>query len=269
MKYKMIVLDMDDTLLLGDNTIGSHTKNALMKAQEMGVKVVLASGRPVKGMKKYAEELQLDHFGSYIMSYNGAKIINCRTKEELFSSMLQPKTVHHLYELSKRENVWLHTFIDDRIITEENNKYTSIESELNNLPIEEVNNLVETITIPVVKVLMCEHPDKLVVVEEKLKKELGDELSIFRSKPYFLEFIEHGVTKGSSLAKLLKETGMSPQEVIAVGDSYNDATMIELAGLGVAMGNAPDDIKQKADYVTDTFENEGVATVIEEFLLKK
>jgi Cof subfamily protein (haloacid dehalogenase superfamily) len=89
-----------------------------------------------------------------------------------------------------------------------------------------------------------------------------------RSKPFFLEFLESGVTKGSSLNHLIGKLGIKREEVIAIGDSYNDLAMIEFAGLGVAMGNAPDDIKQKADYVTDTNMNDGVAKVVEKFVLK-
>ena len=118
MNYKMIVLDMDDTLLRDDHTISEHTKKALMAAQEMGVKVVLASGRPTYAMIDVAKELKLDDYGSYILSFNGAKIINADTKEELFSSTLSPETVHHLYDISQRENVGIQTYIGDSIITE-------------------------------------------------------------------------------------------------------------------------------------------------------
>ena len=90
-----------------------------------------------------------------------------------------------------------------------------------------------------------------------------------RSKPFFLEFTEAGVTKGTSLNQLIQKLGIKREEVIAMGDSYNDQAMIEFAGLGVAMGNAPDDIKEIANYVTDTNMNDGVAKVVEKFVLKK
>lgn len=118
MTYKMIVLDLDDTLLRDDHTISPRTKEALMTAQEQGVKVVLASGRPTFAMRAIAKELQLEEYGSFILSFNGAKIINCKTDEELFSSTLSPEIVHSLYDISKEENVWIHTYIGDDIITE-------------------------------------------------------------------------------------------------------------------------------------------------------
>jgi Cof subfamily protein (haloacid dehalogenase superfamily) len=268
MPYQMIVLDLDDTLLQDDHTISDRTKRALMEAQELGVKVVLASGRPTSAMYAIAEELRLKDFGSFILSFNGAKITNCQTGEELFSSTLSPDVVNHLYELSRRENVWIHTYVGDQIITEAGNQFTTIEGEITGLEVVEVGSFVGAVSEPVVKVLMLEEPAKLATLEKKLQEELAGQLSVMRSKPFFLEFTEQGVTKGTSLSQLIQKLGIKRDEVIAIGDSYNDLAMIEFAGLGVAMGNAPDDIKEKANFVTDTNMNNGVAKVVEEFVLK-
>ncbi|WP_042347864.1 Cof-type HAD-IIB family hydrolase [Bacillus massiliigorillae] len=269
MTYKMIVLDLDDTLLRDDQTISPRTKQALMDAQEIGVKVVLASGRPTYGMKHIAEELSLSKYGSYILSFNGGKIINCQTTEEIFSSTLSCENVHNLYEISRREDVFIHTYVGDEIITEDENPFTTIESELTGLPITLVEQFKEAVYEPVVKALMVDEPEKLKVVETKLQEELSHKFSVMRSKPYFLEFTEQGVTKGTSLNHLIQVCGIKREEVIAIGDSYNDLAMIEFAGLGVAMGNAPDDIKAVANYVTDSNMNDGVAKVVDEFVLKQ
>ncbi|MGG2063341.1 Cof-type HAD-IIB family hydrolase [Bacillus sp. S14(2024)] len=267
MSYKMIVLDLDDTLLRDDHTISPRTKEALMKAQERGVKVVLASGRPTFAMWAVAKELNLEEYGSFILSFNGAKIINCKTNKELFSSTLSPEIVHNLYKTSQNEDVWIHTYIGDDIVTEENNEYTEVEAHITGMPIIEVDSFVDAVKEPVVKVLMMEAPERLVEVEKKLQQELEDQLSVMRSKPFFLEFTEAGVTKGTSLNQLIQKLSIKREEVIAMGDSYNDLAMIEFAGLGVAMGNAPDDIKAIANYVTDTNMNDGVAKVVEQFVL--
>lgn len=269
MTYKMIVLDLDDTLLRDDHTISPRTKVALMTAQEQGVKVVLASGRPTFGMRNVAKELRLEEYGSFILSFNGAKIINCKTSEEIFSSTLSPEIVHNLFEISKTEDVWIHTYIGDDIVTEENNPYTEIEGDITGMSIVVVDDFKNAVKEPVVKVLMNKEAERLVVVEKKLQKQLEGQLSVMRSKPFFLEFTEAGVTKGTSLNKLIQKLGIKREEVIAMGDSYNDQAMIEFAGLGVAMGNAPDDIKEIANYVTDTNMNDGVAKVVEKFVLKR
>ena len=115
---------------------------------------------------------------------------------------------------------------------------------------------------------MLQEPAILEKVEEKLKQEFAGSLSIMRSKPFFLEFMEEGISKGASLNSLIQQLGISREEVIAIGDSNNDLSMIEFAGLGVAMGNASEFIKAQADFVTDTNMNDGVAKVVEEFVLK-
>ena len=269
MSYKMIVLDLDDTLLRDDGTISPRTKEALMSAQEAGVKVVLASGRPTYGMIGLADELELERFGSYILSFNGAKIINWKTKEEVFSSTLSPQLAHELHVMSVEEGVSALTYVGNDIVTEAANEYTRIESQITGMKIVEVPSFAEAVQVPVVKVLMVADPEKLVKVEEKLKVKLDGQLYVSRSKPFFLEFTEVGVNKGTSLHHLIQQLGIERSEVIAMGDGYNDVTMLEFAGLGVAMGNAPEEIKQMADYVTDTNMNDGVAQVVEQFVLKQ
>ncbi|MGG4167824.1 Cof-type HAD-IIB family hydrolase [Rossellomorea vietnamensis] len=269
MSYKMIVLDLDDTLLRDDQTISKRTKDALTQAQEAGVKVVLASGRPTQGMRWVAEELKLDHYGSYILPFNGSKIIDCKTNEEKYSRTLSAETAHFLYDISKREDVGILTYSEDAIIVEETNQFASIESDLTGLPVKVVPDFKDAITGPVVKALMLKEADHLAKVEKKLQTELDDELSVMRSKPFFLEFTQLGVTKGASLDYLIKSMDIKREEVIAIGDSYNDLTMIEFAGLGVAMGNAPDDIKEKADYVTASNMEDGVAEVVDKFVLNE
>ncbi|WP_188541481.1 Cof-type HAD-IIB family hydrolase [Paenibacillus segetis] len=269
MDYKMIVLDLDDTLLRDDHTISPRTKQALMDAQEVGVKVVLASGRPTYAMTHIAKELELEKYGSFILSFNGAKITNCTTGEQLFSSTLSPETVHELYHISLQEEVGIHTYVGDDIVTPANNKYTDIEAEITGMPIVEEKHFVQAIQEPVVKVLMVEAPERLVILEKKLQQQLEGKLNVIRSKPFFLEFTEVGVDKGTSLHHLIQKLGIQQEEVIAIGDSYNDLAMIEFAGLGVAMGNAPDDIKEIANYVTDTNMEDGVAKVVETFILDK
>lgn len=269
MNYKMIVLDLDDTLLRDDHTISPRTKKALMDAQEAGVKVVLASGRPTFAMTHIAKELELEKFGSFILSFNGAQIRNCKTNDLLFSSTLTPETVHELYKISIEEVVGIHTYIGDDIVTPANNEYTDIEGQITGMPIIEAKDFVDAIQEPVVKVLMVGSPDRLVHLEKKMQLQLEGKLNVVRSKPYFLEFTEAGVDKGTSLHHLIKQLNILQEEVIAMGDSYNDLAMIKFAGLGVAMGNAPDDIKEIANHVTDTNMEDGVAKVVETFILSK
>lgn len=269
MDYKMIVLDMDDTLLRDDHSISTRTKEAIEKAQKQGVKVVLASGRPDYAMKETAKDLGLDEHGSYIVSYNGAIIIDCKTDEIIFERSLSKEIAHELYDFSKEHNVHLHTYWNDDIITEKNNEYTEIEANITGMEIKTIDDFKKAVKGNVIKVLMLEDPEYLKKVELKLKPQLKDKLNMTISKPFFLEFMDKGIDKGASLSRLIDRLGIKQEEVIAMGDSYNDLSMLKFAGLGVAMANSPDDIKSEVEYITDSNMEDGVAKVIEKFVLEK
>ncbi len=267
MTYKMIVLDLDDTLLREDGTISPRTKQALINAQEAGIKVVLASGRPTYAMWDLAEELNLATYESFILSFNGGIITNCKTKEVVFSCVLAPEIAHHLYDVSKREGVNILTYLGDNILTDEISEYIEVEANITKMPLLMTDDFKQAVSNPVVKVMMLEEPEKLALVEKKLQQEFAGALSVTRSKPFFLEFTENGVDKGNSLERLIDQLGITREEVIAIGDGNNDLTMLEFAGFGVAMGNAATNVKEIADYLTDTNMNDGVAKVVEEFVL--
>lgn len=267
MAYEMIVLDLDDTLLTSDHTISPKTKQALLDLQRRGKKVVLASGRPTYAMIDLAKELELERYGSYILSFNGASIIDCKTNESLFSSTLSPETVHHLYELSQRENIYIHTYVGQEIFTETPNEYTTLEGQLTGMEVITVPDFKASVTEPVVKCLMLAEENRLAEVEQQLQVELAGQLAVARSKPFFLEFTEAGVTKGTSLELLANHLGLTRDEVIACGDGNNDLSMIEWAGLGVAMANAADTVKERAQHMTASNDEDGIALVIEQFMM--
>lgn len=268
MTYKMIVLDLDDTLLDDAHNITPYTKEMLLKAQKHGIRIVLASGRPTFGMLDLAKELNLDAFGSHILSFNGGKIIDCQTNEVMYQSTLTMEDVKDLYQASLVEGVFVQTYDDLNIITDKANPYTDIEADITGLPIRVVDDFLAAVAEEPVKLLMVDAPEKLIPVEKKLSQQFSDRFTVLRSKPYFLEFTEKGVTKGSSLSRLIDHLHIKAEEVIAIGDSYNDLAMIEFAGLGVAMGNAVEEVKERADFVTLSNTEDGVGHVINQFIFK-
>lgn len=267
MKYKMVVMDLDDTLLREDRTLSEGNRKALIEAQERGVKVVLASGRPTYAMMGIAKQLEMDRFGSHVISYNGAEIRDCATNETIFESSLTKEVAHELYDISREHGVHIHTYVDDVIITPEMNQYTDIEADITGMPVSKVEDFKQKVKGNVIKVLMVEDPQYLKSVEEKLKNKMAGKLNMVISKPFFLEFMDNGIDKATALEKLIDRLGIKREEVIAMGDSYNDRGMVKFAGLGVFMANAPEDLRQEADYIADTNMNDGVAKVIEKFIL--
>ncbi|WP_250277326.1 Cof-type HAD-IIB family hydrolase [[Clostridium] colinum] len=268
MKYKMIILDLDDTLLLDNGKISEGNKKALKLAQEKGVKVVLASGRPTFAIKNIADELELDKFGGYVLSYNGSRIIDYKTKEVLYEIDLTKNQVEELYNLSLKYETFIHTYNGDEILTCTDNPYTYIESEITGMKINMCNDFISSLPEKCVKVIMLQSPNHLKEVEEMLKPIIKDKMTMTITKPFFLEFMNKEVDKSKSILRLCEKLNINIEDTIAIGDSYNDISMIETAGLGVAMGNAIEEIKKIADFITDTNENDGVAKVVNKYILE-
>ncbi len=267
---KVIAIDIDGTLLNSKKELTERTRLTLKKAQEQGVIVVLATGRPACGVSAFAEKLELSKYGGYVLSYNGGSIVNCKSGESIFDSILDPSFIPGLYEDVSRHGAAILSYEGDMIITENPDfKYVKIESMVNNIPIKQVDSFVESITFPIVKCLALGEPELMAKVEIELKEKYGERLSIFRSEPFFVEIASQGIDKGESLNRLMIHLGMTKDNLIAFGDGFNDITMIEYAGTGVAMANAQDVVKEVANLITLSNEEDGVADTIEKLVLKK
>lgn len=265
-KYKMLVLDLDDTLLRDDYTISARNKKLLTQAQQKGVKVVLASGRPTPSMQQYAEELELAHFDSYMISFNGAVVTSLKNNEVLFEKSLTRTEIHSLHDFSVENKVHIITYSDKGVISETDSKYIDIEVNLTGIPHHKVPCFKTEVNSSAVKCLLLEDPDYLKQVETKLKAERTD-LSVARSKPFFLEVMPHGIDKAASIHFLAQKLGIKQSEVIAVGNAGNDLTMVQYAGLGVWVDNVAPELRHEADVVVASNNNDGVAEVVERFIL--
>lgn len=270
MDYKLLVLDIDGTLTNSKKEITPRVFDALKKAQEKGVKIVLASGRPTYGIVPVAKQLELEKNGGYILSFNGGKIINAETNEVIYQKTLPEEMPALLYDLAQEYKVNIMTYLDETIITPKaEDKYVEIESRINKMQVRQVEDFKSFVNFPVTKCLMVEDGDYLAGVEQKVKARVGETLSVLRSEPFFLEVMPKNIDKAYSLGKLLEYMGLTKEEMIACGDGFNDRSMIEFAGLGVAMANAQDPVKAVADLVTVSNDEDGVAVVVEEYILNK
>jgi len=266
--YKLVALDMDGTLLNEDKKISNENFEAIKRARKKGVKVVLATGRPIKGISRYLQELNLLTEDDYAVAFNGAIIQNTKTGKVIAENLLNLKDLQYLYDLSKKLSVNIHALTLASCITPKVNEYSQLESNMNNIPLEIVDfNKVNNSTT-IVKIMFIDKESILSKVIEKLPKEVYDKYTVVRSAPYFLEFINKKVNKGFGVELLAKSLGIKQEEIICMGDAGNDIHMIQYAGLGVAMGNAFPELKQVANYVTKTNEEHGVAHVINKFILK-
>ncbi|MGV2874294.1 Cof-type HAD-IIB family hydrolase [Macrococcus capreoli] len=266
MQYKMIVLDMDDTLLTSDNTILPSTKDALIKAQQQGIKVVLASGRPTGGMLAAAKALQLADFGSYILSYNGAEVTEMSTGELIAATHVSKQSFDAVYDYLRARDVFVLTYIDNTIVYEGTHEYMNVEHELTGLPMQPVEDLKAFVTGDVPKLMGVDDIEKISAMNEAIGGSFNGDIHATTSKPFFLEFMNKDVSKGKVLKQLVEKLGIKQEEVMAFGDSNNDKDMLEYAGLGVAMGNANDNIKQIADVITDDHNQDGIANIVNKYI---
>lgn len=265
--YKLIAIDMDGTLLRNDKTISEDTKKALKKAREKGVKVVLATGRPIDGVMRYLEELDLIHNNEYVLSFNGAIIKDIGTDKVIYRDVLKGYDFIDLYKLSKELGVNIHAFAEEGCITPKINKYSQLEGSINGIQVIEKDISEINSNEDIIKIMMIDEPEILQSAIDNLPKEIYYKYTVVRSAPYFLEFLSKTCNKGEGVEKLSRYLGINREEVICIGDAGNDSHMIEFAGLGVAMGNAFPEIKEIADFITDTNEDNGVANVVNKFLI--
>lgn len=267
MKKKILVLDLDGTLTNEKKEITPKTKDALMKMQKEGHTVVLASGRPTRGVDPVRKELDLDQYDGYTLAFNGARITRCSTGEVIYQQTLPEDIVPEIFELADELGIGMMTYDTDGIVGNlHNDEFMEIEAMINQAEIRHLKNPANAINQPVNKCLGTAPVDIAPDVEKKFAEKFGDRISVSRSEAFFIELSPKGVDKAASLAKLCEILGCTKDDVIACGDGFNDISMIEFAGLGVAMENAHEPVKEVADYITRSNEEDGVAHVIHKYI---
>lgn len=268
MDYQILALDLDGTLTNSKKEISKPTREALIDIQKNGKKVVLASGRPTVGVMPLADELKLQKYGGYVLSFNGGHITDCRSGRVIYNRPLSDDIVAPLYHIAKKySGVDILAYTDDALLSGiKPNRYTDIESFVEKMPVVEIDDFPGKVTEPGNKLLITGDADTIEQLKKEVTSYFRSYLSVYCSDPFFLEIMPPGVDKAHSLLRLLTAIGMKAEEMICCGDSYNDLTMIETAGLGVAMANALPAVKEHADYITKSNDEDGILHVINEFM---
>jgi len=265
---KILVLDIDGTLVNSKKEITPATLEHLIKIQEQGHIVALASGRPYPGMKAYAKQLKLQEYGGYVLSFNGGKVINCKTDEVVFQKAIPNSYLKVIYQYAVDNRLGMVTYKGDEVLTgTEIDEYMEYEARLNSMIIHRVDNFLDEVDFDMTKCLLTAEPSKAEICERELKELLAPDLNVFRSEPYFIEITTKGVDKAESVDKLVNSLGMKKEDTICCGDGFNDLTMVQYGGVGVAMDNAQQIVKDNADYITASCDEDGIVQVIKEFIL--
>ena len=267
MKYKLIAMDLDGTLNNDRKVITEKTKAALMAAQKAGIRLALASARPSPGLFKERDILRLQDHNGILMSYNGGRILDAATGRVLFeTSMDLDETKQVLRQL---ESLPVTPILDDGVqfyVTDKNGFKVAYECRNNNMVCSEVANLADFLTFAPIKILMSVEPAELKVVQKKIAEFLPESLTVVQTAAFYLEVIPKVINKGQGIRDICSVLGMDTAEVISFGDAENDIPMLRAAGMGVAMGNAAEPVKQAADMVTLSNNEDGIAFALKQLL---
>ncbi|MFM2480393.1 sugar-phosphatase [Celerinatantimonas sp. YJH-8] len=266
--YRLIALDIDGTILNSDKQISPRTIAAIQAASQAGVHVVLASGRPLDGILMHLETLGLTSEDQYVVSYNGGLVQRISDGKVLCSQLLHGSDTKKLGRLAQQLGVHTHAFsLSKGLITPQVSRYTEHEAFMNDIPWTTFDYESLDDDEPIMKVMLIDEPDILEDAISKIPERYYQDYTILRSSPFFLEFMNIHTNKGAGVAALADYLSIPSQQVICIGDAGNDHHMIRWAGLGVAMGNADPQTQALADYVTLSNDQDGVAHVIEKFVL--
>lgn len=261
---KLIVSDLDDTLLNDSLEISEANKQAINHVKKMGIKFTIATGRMFSSVLPYAKELEID---LPLITYQGALIKNPDTGTVVSHRPIPLAIAKEIADESEELGYHLNAYQDDGLLVKELTPEAVYYQSVAQVPMKVVGSLADYLTKGPTKLLVINDEEKLIPLLDKWQHEFGQELYLTRSKPNFLEIMAKEADKGSGIKLLADSLGIDKEEIMVIGDSYNDLEMFDYSGISVAMGNARHEIKERARYVTKSNEESGVAWAIEKFCI--
>ena len=268
--FRILALDLDDTLLRSDLSISFRTRNAIKRTEAAGVTVVLASGRVPEAMDQFSRLLGLHKRKGYLICNNGALIRESHSTQLVYEARIEKQVALSVCDLAGAEGFPVQIYDDDIMYVSRQNEYSSYDQKLTGVRQVVVENFRAMVAEGCYKLIIPGDPMLLSPLESLMQTYLGKDITLFNSRPYYLEILPRATDKGTALAKIAEILGVDAEEVLAIGDSMNDEAMIRWAGTGVAMANGDERIKNIANLVTDrTNDDDGVAEVINRYFLGK
>lgn len=271
MKYKLLVLDVDGTLLNSERKLSKRTIATLKKVQQMGIKIALASGRPTSGILPVAQELDLPTYGGYILSCNGAQVISASTGEVLFERTIDPQMMPYLEKRAAKMNMTI-AYYDEGTVVSNNIQDTHVidEAAMNGMQLREEEFISITLDHwPTEVMLFSDDEQALNALDDHMQRHLNGVMDTIHSNPYMLEIVGYQVGKSYAMSALVQKLGIKLEDVVAIGDGAADINMIQMAGTGVAMANATEGVRRCADFVTLSNDEDGVAVAIERAIVEE
>lgn len=262
--FKLVTIDMDDTFLNDEMNISEENRAAVKKAEQAGVRVVIASGRSYASSKQYIKELALPNL---TISLNGAYIHDPADDRIVDAFPIEKDITQRILKDIEPFHVYTNFSCGEKVFWHGSAEYDRLYSSMNRIKLDYVESLQElSESMQAGKLLISDEREKLEMIKELLRKKYGDVLNIAFSKPFFLEATDKKASKGAAMLRVAEIYGIKPKEIIAIGDGENDISMIKNAGLGIAVANAKEQIKKEADFITLSNEENGVAYAINKFI---
>lgn len=269
MSIKLVAIDIDGTLLNSDRKITPRVKESLQMANAKGTNIVLCTGRPLPGVQDLLKELDLFGENDYVITYNGALVQATQSKKIISQHTLSYDDFLEIELMSRKVGSHLHTIDDTTIYTANKNisSFTVHEAFLVNMPLK--YRTVEEMTpeLNIIKMMMIDEPAILDQAIDKIPESFKEKFTTVKSTEFYYEILNKNASKGIALKELANHLGIAQEETMAIGDNENDLSMIAYAGVGVAMGNATETVKLAADVLTTSHDEDGVANVIEKYVL--
>ncbi|WP_165981066.1 Cof-type HAD-IIB family hydrolase [Macrococcus lamae] len=264
---KLIALDCDGTLINDERKITPRTKEALMKAQQQGIRLALVSGRPRTGFWYESAELELAKHHGILAAYNGGLIIDAETQEVMHEQPIDKEAVKQFFRDIEPFNL-VHVIDNGSQLFSNNidNEYVVRESTAHQMELIHHDRLMDALDFSPAKIILIDQPERLDAVEEDIFRLCEGRLAPARTAPFFIEITLNGVNKSTALDHICEAAGIHKSECMSFGDNMNDIEMVKDAGIGVAMGNARVEVKAVADIVTASNNVDGIADVVEQYI---
>ena len=260
---KLVACDMDGTLLTSEFRLTPETRHAVKILTDRGIHFVLVSGRMVAGLLPFHEELNLK---TPVIGYNGAMIWDVERGEPIEHTPISHEIAREIIEFARDEDLHVQYFWDDKFWVTSRNPWL----DLYELRTRLTGQIIDTLDVfgpdrPPTKMQFITHSADVPKYVDRMRERFGDRLYATSTLPEYVEMMHPQVSKGRTLKRLGEKLGVQLENMVVFGDAQNDETMFEVAGFAVVMGNANDDVKQKADYITTTHDENGVVHALEQF----
>lgn len=269
--YKLVSIDMDGTLLNSKGEISDENIQAIKQSLDNGIKVVFTTGRGIKAISKFIEKVGLRDRNEYIIANNGVALYKTNDLKCLRANTLNKDEIKLLVEvgIDLGAKVLIYDYNTETTIVLEDNEFAKFEREHIGMDVTVDPDFLSNMgdDAKAFKIILTSEPSRLDEIQKSIPDHIRERFTVVRTLPIALELFDKNSNKGNAVKELAEIFNISREEIICIGDQQNDMEMVEFAGLGVAMGNAIEPLKKIADYITDTNDNNGVAKVINKFVL--